>query len=94
MPTRLQAILLGAALTVGAAASQVSGNAEALLQKAIQAETVDGDLEAAIRPYELLLENDPGNVNAWERLADLYEINKMPNKAQEAKARVKELKNL
>ena len=53
MPTRLKAMVVAAALVLGSAAAvQMSGQAEALLQKAIQAETVDGDLKAAIALYE------------------------------------------
>jgi Tol biopolymer transport system component len=53
MPTRRKVMIVAAALVLGAAVgAQVSGQAEALLQKAIQAETVDGNLKAAIGLYE------------------------------------------
>lgn len=52
------------------------------------------DVKAAIRPYELMVSNDPGNVNAWEKLADLYQFNGMADKAEEAKAKAEELKKL
>jgi len=48
----------------------------------------------AIRPYEMLVSNDPGNADAWERLAELYQYNGMPQKAEEAQAKAEELKNL
>jgi Tol biopolymer transport system component len=56
MPVRLLATILAAALTFGStAATQKPGQAEALLQKAAQKETVDGDLKAAIDLYKQAL---------------------------------------
>jgi len=53
MPVRLLATILAAALTFGStAATQKPEQAEALLQKAAQRETVDGDLKAAIDLYK------------------------------------------
>jgi Tol biopolymer transport system component len=53
MPARQSVIIVAAAVILGAAAArQVSGQAEVLFQKAIQAETVDGDLKTAIGLYE------------------------------------------
>jgi len=52
------------------------------------------DTKSAIRPYELLVSNDPGNVGAWEKLADLYQFNGLPEKAADAKAKAEELKKL
>src|SRR5512136_178597 len=53
MPARRMVMIVAAALVLGAAVGgQVSGKAEALLQKAVQAETVDGNLKAAIGLYE------------------------------------------
>ncbi len=53
-----------------------------------------GETKSAIRPYELLVEQNPGNADAWERLSELYEYNGMPDKAEEAQAKADELKNL
>ena len=53
MPIRLLTLILAAAVTSGfTAAIQKPGQAEALLQKAAQKETVDGDLKAAIDLYK------------------------------------------
>jgi tetratricopeptide (TPR) repeat protein len=51
-----------------------------------------GDTKAAIRPYELVVKNDPGNLDAWERLEELYRYNAMPEEAEKAQAKVAELK--
>lgn len=53
-----------------------------------------GDSKAAIRPYEMIVENDPGRGDIWERLGDLYEYNKMLDKAEEARAKAEELNKL
>ena len=53
---------------------------------------MSGDTKAAIRPYEILVQNDPGNIKAWENLAELYQYNGMPEKAAEAQKKVEELK--
>ncbi len=55
---------------------------------------LSGDSKAAIRPYELKVENDPGDADTWERLGDLYEYNSMADKATEARAKAKELRDL
>jgi tetratricopeptide (TPR) repeat protein len=52
------------------------------------------DYKSAIRPYELMVANDPGNKDAWERLAELYPLNDMKDKAEEAAAKAEALKNL
>jgi tetratricopeptide (TPR) repeat protein len=48
----------------------------------------------AIRPYELLVQNDPRNVDAWERLKELYQYTNNDEKAAEAEAKAEELKKL
>ena len=48
----------------------------------------------AISPYEKALEEDPGDIKLYEVLGDLYESCKMPEKAEEARAKAEELKNL
>lgn len=53
-----------------------------------------GDTKKAIQPYEMLVENDPCNVNALERLADLYDYNNMAEQAADARARAEECKKL
>jgi tetratricopeptide (TPR) repeat protein len=53
-----------------------------------------GETKAAIRPYELVVKNDPGDVEAWERLEELYRYNAMPDEAEKAQAKVAELKKL
>ncbi|MEE9441615.1 MAG: hypothetical protein V3V99_03000 [candidate division Zixibacteria bacterium] len=50
--------------------------------------------DKAITVYEKMVENDSGNTDAWERLCELYGFNKMQDKADEACARVEELKKL
>ncbi len=53
MPIQLHAMILAVALTFGfTAAAQKPQQAEALLQKAAQKETVDGDLKAALELYK------------------------------------------
>jgi tetratricopeptide (TPR) repeat protein len=54
----------------------------------------NGDMEGAIKPYEMLVDNDPGNIDAWERLVELYKIMNQTEKAAEAEAKAEELKNL
>ncbi len=53
-----------------------------------------GDFTNAIEPYKSLTELNPGNVTAWERLEELYRYTNQSAKAEEAKARADELKNL
>jgi Tfp pilus assembly protein PilF len=53
-----------------------------------------GEMKLAIRPYELLVANDPGSIDAWERLAELYKYNDMPEKAKEAETTAADLKKL
>lgn len=48
----------------------------------------------AIGTYEKLVECDRGNVDAWERLEELYRYNGMPEKADQAKATAEELRKL
>jgi len=48
----------------------------------------------ALVPLEKIVELDPGNLDAWRRLAEIYEYNGMPDKAKQAQAKVDELKNL
>lgn len=48
----------------------------------------------AIGTYEKLVECDRGNVESWERLEELYRYNGMPEKADQAKATVEELRKL
>lgn len=50
--------------------------------------------ENAIPPLEKIVQIDPGNLDAWERLADIYKYNGMPDKAKQAQAKVDELKKL
>jgi tetratricopeptide (TPR) repeat protein len=50
--------------------------------------------KAAIRPYEMITVNDPGNGEAWDKLAELYQYNGMPEKAKEARVKAEELKKL
>jgi Tol biopolymer transport system component len=71
-------MIVAAALVLGAAAGgQVSGQAEALLQKAIQAETVDGNLKAAIGLYEQAVaaagSNRPVAARALVQMGQCYE---------------------
>ena len=78
MPARRMVMIVAAALALGAAASgQVSGQAEALLQKAIQAETVDGNLKAAIGLYEQAVaaagSNRPVAARALVQIGQCYE---------------------
>lgn len=54
---------------------------------------IKGETKAAIKPYEMLVEIDPGRTDAWERLAELYEYNQMPQKSKVAKAKADELNN-
>lgn len=53
-----------------------------------------GKMESAIRPYELLVASEPGSLDAWERLAELYKFNGMPEKAKEAETTIADLKKL
>jgi tetratricopeptide (TPR) repeat protein len=53
-----------------------------------------GDFKRAVDPYEKLLENDPGNLDAWERIEELYRYTDQPDKAENAKAKIEELKKL
>ncbi len=53
-----------------------------------------GDFKRAVEPYEKLLENDPGNLDAWERIEELYRYTDQPDKAENAKAKIEELKKL
>ncbi len=55
---------------------------------------IKGDTKAAIKPYEMIVENDPSDVDAWERLSELYEYNSMPVKSKEAKAKADELNKI
>lgn len=48
----------------------------------------------AVAPYEKLVEVDPGNVEAWERLDELYRYTNQVEKADKAKARAEELRKL
>jgi tetratricopeptide (TPR) repeat protein len=48
----------------------------------------------AIGPYEKILENDPGNIPAMERLIDLYQYNGMEDKANQMRTKVEEIKKL
>ena len=49
--------------------------------------------QEAMAPFEKAAELDPTDIRVWEILADLYGSNKMPEKAEQAKARAEELKN-
>ena len=78
MPARRIVMIVAAALVLGAAVGgQVSGQAEALLQKAIQAETVDGNLKAAITLYEQAVaaagSNRPVAARALVQMGQCYE---------------------
>jgi len=78
MPARRMVMIVAAALALGAAAGgQVSGQAETLLQKAIQAETVDGNLKAAIGLYEQAVaaagSNRPVAARALVQMGQCYE---------------------
>lgn len=53
-----------------------------------------GDFKRAVEPYEKLLENDPGNLDAWERIEELYRYTDQPDKAENAKVKIEELKKL
>jgi tetratricopeptide (TPR) repeat protein len=53
-----------------------------------------GHSKDAITPLEKIVNIDPGNLDAWERLADIYKYNNMPDKANQAQAKVDELKKL
>ncbi len=48
----------------------------------------------AIPPYEMALEEDPGDFKLLENLADLYESCKEPQKAKDARAKAKELRKM
>ncbi|UCD95534.1 MAG: hypothetical protein JSU69_05650 [Candidatus Zixiibacteriota bacterium] len=50
--------------------------------------------EDAIVPYEKATELDPGDERLWEVLYDLYQSNGMTEKANEAKAKLEELRGL
>jgi tetratricopeptide (TPR) repeat protein len=50
--------------------------------------------EDAVGPYEKATELDPGDERLWEVLADLYQSNGMTEKADEARAKAEELRNL
>ena len=50
--------------------------------------------EDAIVPYEKATELDPGDERLWEVLSDLYQSNGMTEKANEARAKAEELRNL
>lgn len=54
----------------------------------------NGDTKGAIKPYEMLVEIDPGLVDAWERLTELYNVNKMPEKSKAAQAKAEELSKI
>lgn len=78
MPARRKLMIVAAALVFGAAVGgQVSGQADALLQKAIQAETVDGNLKAAITLYEQAVaaagSNRPVAARALVEIGQCYE---------------------
>ena len=78
MPARRIVMIVAAALVLGAAVGgQVSGQADALLQKAIQAETVDGNLKAAITLYEQAVaaagSNRPVAARALVEIGQCYE---------------------
>lgn len=71
----LAVVLAAAACTLGfwvpAAPGQKSMRQEALLRKAIQIETVDGDLAAAINVYQQILAN-PGSNRSVAAKAQLH----------------------
>ncbi|MCX6826565.1 MAG: tetratricopeptide repeat protein [candidate division Zixibacteria bacterium] len=48
----------------------------------------------AIPAYEKAAEIDPGDIRIWEVLKDLYSGSNMPDKAQQAEAKMQELKKL
>jgi len=50
--------------------------------------------EESIAPFEKALEIDSTDIQLWETLADLYESNGFPEKAENARTKAEELKNM
>jgi len=95
MPIRLLTLVLAAAVTFGfTAAIQKPGQAEALLAKAAQKETVDGDLRAAIDLYKQAVDAAGNNrAVAAKALVQMGECYEKQGNAEAQKAYQQVIKN-
>lgn len=55
---------------------------------------MQGQFDLAIKPYEKIVDSNPGNCEAWETLAELYQYTDQAAKAQEAATKAEECNEL